>query len=716
MVVAIIDIIEAVPIYVWALLVIVIITGVYAIKEIKKAMRGRKLFDVRIQDTAEGEIVQDIGMIHERHYMLVDKGEAGLWIQFALPVSPGRDIKSVVEKVTEDLRKVRDITSYCYFITGAEGNMRPDKPGSLLRNTMYVSLKIPRRKDAESVLSHFLANIMSIPTMREALIPSPISAYTHFFYNRDPFGRPYIKPALITFEQPGFTIHDWAQIIMKRPELAREIGIPGLQEDIAAGWEGLGRPLEEREIAGPPIAGGVDEEAVEQMACPVHIGYSYDTNQKVYVDMGEEREAGVQVIGPTGSGKTVFSAVLSEQAVIKRKAAVVIIDPTPAPHHRGYVLKNDDFSKMSPSEQKVIKYLHTELGYDYEPTTIPTKILYVGQEGDDAPYDELFKINTNEMSLQALIAMIKTAAEPTEVQKVLMRIIVRILNETKKEYDLQDILDVITDLRENPKKYGAFFRKIVSLKEISGGRYTATLTALSIRVDNILDRLPGVFVKAGGTDFKKAIKNEQITLFNFSRKIQDDTELLDAIIEYILLKTYKVFEGHLERGIKCLIICEEAPRFMDSEKKPSAQAAKKITEMGRKWGVNCVFDVQSIKDMHKSISDNIKLLKVVFLPEERGWREVAEMFPLHKKEIFDVFARMKAEKWPGMAIVSGEGTNAKPWVLCRLVPRKTRHAGVETREEWLKIREEQIKEEEATAPEETPEALIKEIEELLKKT
>jgi hypothetical protein len=270
-------------------------------------------------------------------------------------------------------------------------------------------------------------------------------------------------------------------------------------------------------------------------------------------------------------------------------------------------------------------------------------------------------------------------------------------------------------------------------------RAAASLGPIALRIDGVLRKLPDTFVADGGTDLKDPDISDRgkITTFAFSDEVaKEDPYLFTSIISYILKAIVKSF-GWLSPdatrlvkdikggGVHNLIILEEAAQYLKKGMAAAIDAAK-LAELGAKYGIQALYIFQTMGDLQPEVTGNIDLLRLFFVPEPEEEQKVLDWFPMDTRDnVRKAFGYVRSEKSPaGVAVIKGAGTDAEPWALVHIVPKRTSSVPFISLEEWRAwrskqkekmLRERAAIEKEAESKEGKIESLIEEMKKYVEK-
>ncbi len=273
---------------------------------------------------------------------------------------------------------------------------------------------------------------------------------------------------------------------------------------------------------------------------------------KVYLDIESLISKHLAVLATTGSGKSYTVGVIIEE-LFEKNIPVVVIDP-----HGEYVsmkypnenIKDKDlmeFFEVEPKGYNIVEYSpDTKVNVDAKPLKFEDKNL--------SPYD--------------IIQMLPTKPTPSQIGLIYSAI--KDLKERKERYDLEDIINEISNMESNAKW------NLINMMEV-------------IKSTGLFDKKP--------TDIKELVKKGQITIINL-RGVSIDLQQL--VVQRIVSELFE--KRKLGKIPPLFLVIEEAHNYIpEKETTYASKIIRNVASEGRKFGFGLCVVTQRPARIDKNI-------------------------------------------------------------------------------------------------------------------
>ncbi|MFQ6050284.1 MAG: helicase HerA domain-containing protein [Candidatus Hydrothermarchaeota archaeon] len=349
----------------------------------------------------------------------------------------------------------------------------------------------------------------------------------------------------------------------------------------------------------------------------IYLGLLEHTDIPVYLDANRVVQKHVSILAKTGAGKSYTVGVLVEE-LLEKGVPVLIIDPHGEYHTLRYPNKNENMEKfgIKPRSYDTLEY-----------SPLPDinqcdKGFYLSHKNLDA------------WEIQELLPKL------TATQKGILYQAVRTLQETKKNYDMYDIINEIVD-HQSKSKWGL--------------------------IEHLEELLSYPFFKARATKIKNLINKGVASIINLRGLPSDMQSLIVARLGRGLFEARK-----LNKVLPFLFLIEEAHNFAPERgfgEVPSSKILRIIASEGRKFGLGLCVVSQRPARVDKNVLSQCNTQIILKITNPNDLKAISQSLEGFTPGLEREIKRLP----PGTALVVGESLETPVFVKIRL--RKSLHGG-----------------------------------------
>jgi len=363
------------------------------------------------------------------------------------------------------------------------------------------------------------------------------------------------------------------------------------------------------------------------------------------------------ICGKRGSGKSYSGCVIAEEVLklpdeIRNNLSILMIDTQGIfwsmknPNERQMELL--DKWGLKPSSFKVEVYIPKGFEEQFKKENIP--------------YDKVFNIRPSELTSEDwLLSFNISMIEPSGI---LLDRCIRRIKETRKNYSINDIVDVITEDSEAEKK-----EKMGLINRFNSAKDWGIFSPKGITIEELLG--PGKVSIIDVSFFSQVTEGwsvRSLLVGLISRKVQNIRTAARREEEIGIISGFK----EMKIPITWLII-DEAHNFLPAKGKTAAsEPLLTIIKQGRQPGISCILITQRPNKLHEdaiSQADIILSHRITAEQDIKALRNIMQTYLLFdiQKYISDL------PKEPGAAIVLDD--NSERIYPMKVRPRQSWHAG-----------------------------------------